>query len=180
MLVMVGCGPLLGPEPETTPGVVVDNEYAMRRAAQEKEDAEKKKPYVAPPTGTPLFYEGETPVEIWKNGNDGNDGGIEGGNGKQPKISQDRAYYVADVYTYHWNDGKGQPIAGTIALRAADGTTYGPWQAEIYNKVYWHATPKEVIPAGTYTLIDSDPKTWAQNSESKGTGMGWANGTPVK
>jgi hypothetical protein len=53
---------------------------------------------------TILQYEAETPVEIWKNGNDG---GIEGGNGKQPKVTQSQDYYVADVYTYHWNDGKG-------------------------------------------------------------------------
>ena len=33
-------------------------------------------------------------------------------------------------------------------------------------KGYWIAHPNEVIPAGTYTIEDSDPATWSQNSES--------------
>jgi hypothetical protein len=136
---------------------------------------------MAPATHQELAFIGGPPIEkpavFWKNGNDG---GIEGGNGTPPKVSLDRAYYITEIYTYHWNGGQGQPIAGTIALRGADGTTYGPWQVEIYNKVYWRASPNAIIPAGTYTLIDSDPKTWAQNSGSKGTGQGWASGTPAK
>lgn len=119
----------------------------------------------------------EKPALLWKLGNDG---GIDGGNGTPPTFYQDRAYYITELYTYHWNDGQGQPIAGTVTLRADDGTTYGPWQAEVINKVYWRVTPKQVIPAGNYTLIDSDPKTWAQNSTSNGTGMGWAHGIPAK
>jgi len=119
----------------------------------------------------------EKPALLWKLGNDG---GIDGGNGTPPKFYQDRAYYITELYTYHWNNGQGQPIAGTVTLRADDGTNYGPWQAEVFNKVYWRVTPKQVIPAGNYTLFDSDPKTWAQNGASNGTGMGWALGTPAK
>lgn len=122
-------------------------------------------------------YKDKTPVEIWKNGNDF---AIDGGGGTPPQVVQDRAYYVFEIYTYHWNSGNGDPVAGTISLKASDGTMYGPWPTEIYNGVYWHAILNEVIPAGTYTLIDSNPKTWAQNGGSKGTGMGWANGTPAE
>jgi choice-of-anchor C domain-containing protein len=35
----------------------------------------------------------------------------------------------------------------------------------------WIATPNVVIPAGTYTVIDSDPSTWSQNSGSGGQGF---------
>lgn len=118
--------------------------------------------------------EGE-PVLIWKAGNDG---AIEGGGGKPPTVKQDRAYFVTEVCAYHWNNGKGAP-AGEITLKAADGTTYGPWKTTLRNEVYWIAQPNQELPAGTYTLIDSDPSTWAQNSASGGKGMGWASGIPV-
>jgi hypothetical protein len=119
--------------------------------------------------------EGE-PVLLWKAGNDG---AIEGGGGKPPKVTQDGTYFVTEVCTYHWNGGTGSP-AGEITLKAADGTAYGPWKTTLRNKVYWIAQPNQDIPAGTYTLIDSNPSTWAQNSGSGGAGMGWAYGIPVK
>jgi hypothetical protein len=130
--------------------------------------------------GTVMQYEdgaarpaGE-PVLMWKAGNDG---AIEGGGGKPPKVTQDRTYFVTEICTYHWNNGAGSS-PGEITLKAADGTTYGPWKTTLRNKVYWIAEPKQNIPAGTYTLIDSDPATWAQNSSSGGKGMGWAYGIP--
>jgi hypothetical protein len=116
------------------------------------------------------------PVLMWKAGNDG---AIEGGGGKPPKVTQDGTYFVTEVCTYHWNGGNGSP-AGEITLNAADGTVYGPWKTTLRNKVYWIAQPNQDIPAGTYTLTDSDPSTWAQNSGSGGKGMGWAYGIPVK
>ena len=119
--------------------------------------------------------EGE-PVLMW---NAGNDGAVEGGGGKPPQVTHDATYFVTEVCAYHWNSGKGAP-AGQISLRAADGTVYGPWKTTLRNKVYWIAQPNQDIPAGTYTLIDSDPSTWAQNSASGGKGMGWAYGIPVK
>ncbi len=119
--------------------------------------------------------EGE-PVLMWKAGNDG---GIDGGGGKPPTVTQDKAYFVTEVCAYHWNNGTGAP-AGEISLKATDGKVYGPWKTTLRNSVYWIAQPNQDIPAGTYTLIDSDPSTWAQNSGSGGTGMGWAYGIPVK
>lgn len=119
--------------------------------------------------------EGE-PVLMWKAGNDG---AIEGGGGKPPKVTQDGTHFVTEVCTYHWNGGKGSP-AGEISLQAADGTMYGPWKTTLRNKVYWIAQPNQDMPAGTYTLIDSNPSTWAQNSGSGGKGMGWAYGIPVQ
>jgi hypothetical protein len=98
--------------------------------------------------------EGE-PALMWKAGNDG---GIDGGGGKPPKVTQDGKYFVTEICTYHWNGGKGSP-ACEITLKAADGTVYGPWKTTLRNKVYWIAQPNLDIPAGTYTLIDSNPST---------------------
>ncbi|MDO8915963.1 MAG: hypothetical protein Q7W16_07775 [Coriobacteriia bacterium] len=131
---------------------------------------------------TVMEYQGEAtrpagePVLMWKAGNDG---AIEGGGGKPPKVTQDKTYFVTEICTYHWNKGTGAP-AGEITLKAADGTVYGPWKTTLRNAVYWIAQPNQDIPAGTYTLIDSDPSTWAQNSGSGGTGMGWAYGLPTE
>lgn len=123
---------------------------------------------------TVMEYEAEDAVLIWKAGNDG---GIDGGGGKPPTVIHDQDYYVTEIATYHSGYGLDAPDpSGTISLKAADGTVYGPWETTVRNRSYWIATPNEVIPAGTYTLIDSDPSTWAQNSGSGGTGMGWAYG----
>ncbi|MFH1908592.1 MAG: hypothetical protein ABIL11_14620 [Chloroflexota bacterium] len=91
------------------------------------------------------------------------------------------AWLLTVITTYHWNDARGA-TPGTIGLRAADGTTYGPWQASGLPgqggvpDAYWVAHPGIVIPPGTYSVIDSDPSTWAQNADTGGAGMAWASG----
>lgn len=89
---------------------------------------------------------------------------------------------LATITTYHWNDGRGTAAPGTIGLRSATGATFGPWpatgaagQGGVKN-VYWTASPKVVLPAGAYTVLDSDPATWAQNDQSGGVGHAWAEG----
>jgi len=83
---------------------------------------------------------------------------------------------VTYVMTYHWNGGRGQ-TPGTVALKHANGTVYGPWAAAGRagqggaNNAYWECRPNVVLPAGTYTVIDSDPATWARNAQSAGRGM---------
>jgi hypothetical protein len=124
----------------------------------------------APPEGEPVL--------IWKAGNDG---AIEGMNGTAPTVSHDGTFFVTEICTYHSNgSGNSMGPAGTIALKAEDGTMYGPWQAELRSNVYWIVKPDREIPAGSYTVVDSNPVTWAQNSASNGEGMGWAYGIPVK
>ena len=89
---------------------------------------------------------------------------------------------LAKITTYHWNNGRGAAAVGTIALRSAAGATYGPWQAVGgaglggAKNVYWIASPSIVLPAGAYTVVDSDPTTWAQNEQSGGVGHAWAEG----
>jgi S-layer protein (TIGR01567 family) len=78
---------------------------------------------------------------------------------------------ITYIDTYHWNNAADAP-GGTIGLRNGYGTQYGPWVVETsldqgeVPKGYWIAHPNEVIPAGTYTIEDSNPATWSQNSES--------------
>ena len=92
-------------------------------------------------------------------------------------------WLVTRIRTYHWNNGRGAE-PGWIALRADDGTIYGPWWAvgEVGSggvaNAYWEARPDTIIPAGVYTVIDSDPDTWAQNEDTGGRGMSWGYGIP--
>jgi hypothetical protein len=95
------------------------------------------------------------------------------------------AWLVTEIIDYHWNDGKGAKQTGTIALLGPGGTTYGPWQVDGQpgccgvQDAYWVVNPNVVIPAGTYTVIDSNPETWSQNSETGGAGMSWGKGIPM-
>ncbi|MBK9153547.1 MAG: tetratricopeptide repeat protein [Chloracidobacterium sp.] len=93
-------------------------------------------------------------------------------------------YRVTFIQTYHWNNGRGAR-PGTIGLRSADGKVFGPWpvstklgQGGVPN-AYWEVSPNIVIPAGTYTIVDSEPATWSQNARSGGRGMAVIKGIPV-
>ena len=92
---------------------------------------------------------------------------------------------LALIQNYHWNSARGT-TPGTIGLREAGGQTYGPWQTQgspgqggVPN-AYWTARPMVLLPAGTYTVIDSDPASWAQNSESGGRGFTRVETLPAK
>lgn len=80
------------------------------------------------------------------------------------------------IRNYHWNSARGAS-PGTIALRHESGTRYGPWQTTGspgqggVPDAYWTARPMVLLPAGTYTIIDSDPATRAQHRQSKGKGF---------
>ena len=101
-----------------------------------------------------------------------------------PFFTIDEPMTITYIDTYHWNYGEGAP-GGTIGLRDSDGTVHGPWQAESsldggeVPRGYWIAHPNEVIPAGSYTIEDSDPETWSQNSESP-CGLARVEGYPVE
>jgi hypothetical protein len=84
---------------------------------------------------------------------------------------------VREIWSYHWNNEKGK-LGGTITLKGASGETQykvtrtAPGQGGVSN-AYWIADVDFVIQPDTYTFIDSDPASWAQNAESGGKGMGW-------
>ena len=90
----------------------------------------------------------------------------------QPAVfTSTKVHYISHVYAYHWNNGKGSP-PGRVSLRRADGTLYGPWEISAFAgesnapNVNWVAEPRIVVPAGTYTVQDSEPKTWSYNATS--------------
>ena len=116
--------------------------------------------------------------------NNGNIYGVQNQPTKPTVLKLAVPHMITAVVTYHWNNASGTVRPGTIALRSASGKVYGPWQAAGspgqggVRNAYWTARPNIIIPAGTYTILDSDPSTWAQNSASGGTGHGWVEGYP--
>jgi hypothetical protein len=93
-------------------------------------------------------------------------------------------HVITSITTYHWNDGHGTR-AGTIALRDASGRLFGPWavagspgQGGVPN-AFWIGQPNVTLPAGTYTIIDSEPSTWSRNSASGNRGMSTVRGYPT-
>ncbi len=94
----------------------------------------------------------------------------------------DVSYEIRHIETYHWNSGSGA-VPGTITLLNTDTLVeYGPWQAEGRGHTsgdryrYWYVHPNEIIPAGTYQIIDSDNSTWSHNAASGNRGFGWVAG----
>jgi hypothetical protein len=86
----------------------------------------------------------------------------------------EQGLYLTRIMTYHYNNGT---PPGTIALRAGDGTVYGPWPAEgsegqgAVANAYWTAYPGTEIPPGRYTIVDSDPSTWSWADDTNGRGI---------
>ncbi len=105
----------------------------------------------------------------------GNTLGIRPG-GAAPTFALAKAATITSISDYHYIVGGG-PTPGTIGLKGADGTVYGPWpckgtdgQGGVKN-AYWIATPNAAIPAGAYTVMDSDPSTWSTDDMAGGMGF---------
>ncbi len=114
----------------------------------------------------------------------GNTGGVYNNPSRATTFTLREPHVITLVTNYHWNNGRGA-TPGTIALRGSDGRTYGSWRAAgspgqggVPN-ADWNAAPNVTLPAGTYTVVDSDPSTWAQNSESGGAGHTRVEGYPA-
>ncbi|WP_372735191.1 DUF6777 domain-containing protein [Nocardioides sp.] len=100
-----------------------------------------------------------------------------------PSVVQLPGGRITALQTYHWNNAQGD-APGTIGLRASDGTTYGPFpttgsdgQGGVPN-AYWTAITNFRIPAGSYTVVDSNPATWAWTPDTGGRGMVRVWGVP--
>jgi len=114
----------------------------------------------------------KTEVKVFDNGNIG---GVSSGPPNPTLFTFTRATIITRIENYHYFNGGKKP--GTIGLRSNSGKIYGPWQA--YGLIgqggvqnaYWAVLPNIEVPAGTYTVIDSDPSTWSYNSQSKGCGF---------
>lgn len=101
--------------------------------------------------------------------------GVSSGPTADTVVTFEQPAYLTSFMTYHYLNGGALP--GTVALRAADGTMYGPWptvgtegQGGVAN-AYWTASPNTVVPAGTYTVVDSDPGTWSWALDTDGRGV---------
>lgn len=116
--------------------------------------------------------------------NNGNIGGVANGPTQATAFTINQAHFIATIENYHWNYGRGAG-AGTIALRHSNGKLYGPWPVTTSGgqggapNVGWSCSPNMVIPAGTYTVVDSDPATWSHNSESAARGFSKITGYPA-
>lgn len=144
-----------------------EREQEEKREAEKKAAAKKEEEKIA-------LYEGGPPEEIFTNTNVYS---VFNG-GTSPKFSILEPTMIAMVKTYHWNDARGK-APGTIGLKDKNGKSYGQWKASSepgqggVESAYWKVSPNIELPAGIYTITDSDSSTWAQNKESKGEGMAW-------
>lgn len=135
-------------------------------------------------TTTPPASEGTSAPILFEIGNVG---GVQNGP-TAPSVADLPAARITALTTYHWNDARGA-APGTIGLRAEDGTLYGPFPATGTEgqggvpDAGWVAVTNFTVPAGRYTVVDSDPASWAQNAESGGRGFvgihGIAASTPT-
>lgn len=106
----------------------------------------------------------------------GNVYGIKQG-AKAPTFTLAKPATVTEILDYHYIGGGG-PTPGTIGLKdTKTGKVYGPWksvgldgQGGVKN-AFWDAKMSELIPAGAYTVVDSDPSTWSTNDRAKGLGF---------
>lgn len=90
-----------------------------------------------------------------------------------------KAYHLLSIHTYHWNNGQGQ-IPGTLGIEDEAGNRK-EWQATATSgykgapNVNWSVDVDERIILrdinGPYKVLDSDPKTWSQNSSTQGKGF---------
>ena len=93
------------------------------------------------------------------------------------------AFYVTNIYNYHYEWKLPNPPVGKgMKLRSSGGNVYGPWEVTPGDgdyKTTWGCSPKTIIPAGTYSVIDPDPASWSNNSGSEYRGFSEVQGYAV-
>ena len=132
---------------------------------------------VPPPPPPAAPEKATTLVSNW------NIGGVTSGPVAPTVFDLSRPLRLTYLNTYHYHFGRGAP-AGTIALRHADGTVYGPWQSRGVLSSgapdgTWEVRPDVVLNPGRYMVLDGNPATWSQNPESGGRGFAEVRGLPV-
>ena len=146
----------------------------------EKDGIQNKKSMVIHVTAAPVAITTTTAVPVTtvvvSEFNNGNIYTVYNNPTKPTTVTFTTSVKINSISDYHWNNGQGD-TPGSIALKHSDGTTYGWWtatgspgQGGVPN-AYWTATPGVTVKAGTYTVLDSDPSTWSQNSQSGNAGM---------
>ena len=167
-----GSGAPLAPKPVILPPGVANN------IAHGRSGVSPSAPPIPPPPVTANV--GNAPVRLMDNSNTG--GVTQTSNPKRPSFFIYTPARVTEIWTYHWNNGRGS-APGTISLMGSNGVTYGPWKAAgsagsgNAPNVNWTVHPNVVIPAGTYTVVDSSPSTWSINTQSHDVGFARVDGT---
>lgn len=111
-----------------------------------------------------------------------NDKGVLNNPPQPTEFNISQPHYITEIWNYHWNDGQGT-IPGNISLKRNDGKPFGPWEVnsnDLASKQNWICKPNVTIPAGNYTIVDSDPATWSWNDKTGRMGMSKVKGFPVK
>jgi hypothetical protein len=113
-----------------------------------------------------------------------NTGAVDNNPTCSPILTISKPHMITYIDTYHWNFGQGTTSGGSISLQNGDGEIFGPWSVEAKSasgaaNAWWIARPNVVIPKGNYLIIDSQPETWSQNSESP-CGLTKVEGYPVE
>ncbi|MBI3743114.1 MAG: hypothetical protein HY261_02350 [Chloroflexi bacterium] len=131
---------------------------------------QKETPAASPVAQTPAAV---ADVELFNNGNVGT---VSNNPLIPTTFTLTGSYTITSIANYHWNSGKGA-TPGQIGLKDSSGKVLGTWNATgspgqggVPNAL-WTAKPNIVLGPGTYTIVDSDPATWANNSQSKFAGM---------
>jgi len=98
----------------------------------------------------------------------------------QPSFNLSSPLRLAGVVNYHSTSSTG-PV--DISLKSDSGQTFGPWSASGGSVTAssgartWSARPANVVlPAGRYTIEDSNNSTWLFNSSSGGCGISIVQG----
>lgn len=111
-----------------------------------------------------------------------NNDGVLNGPRQPAEFEIDKPFYVISIWDYHWNSGQGT-TPGNIELQRSDGEVFGPWEvtaADEEQKINWTCQPNTRIPAGKYTVIDSDPASWSWNERTAQRGMTKVKGRPAQ
>ena len=113
--------------------------------------------------------------------NNTNGDGVTNGPRGNPQFTLSSTTRITQLVTYHWNFGRGAR-PGSISLRSVNGNVFGPFRATGTAgqggaaNVNWIANINVVIPAGEYSVFDSDPSTWSNNARSRFQGFAIVRG----
>jgi hypothetical protein len=133
------------------------------------------------PMGTPPPPINEVGVVIF---DDGNIAAVYNNPTRPATFTITVPHKITYLQNYHWNNARGA-TPGQISFRHNNGRVFGPWQTAGYPgqggvpNAYWRVAPNVEIPAGTYTINDSQPSTWSQNAGSQNRGMSRVMGQPM-
>jgi hypothetical protein len=129
-----------------------------------------------------LFAPALVPADVLFDNN--NKDAVSSGPSQETVVDLKTPALISRIFTYHWNDGRGAAKAGSITLRSAAGETLGPWDVESspgqggVPNANWECFPNVSVPAGRYSVLDSDPSTWSWNARTGGAGVVTVEGWP--